>query len=127
MSDKLNNLVNENTKSKNHNPEYIRDSLGSPINTSYEVEYNDKTFKIFVDTDVSNENRSFGQISGIKEKVDTSRGSRLKTTSIDKTDQDFKDFVNSNHGTNFNDEFVNKINSFEESKKIRLCYCWFDF
>ena len=118
MSDKLNNLVNENTKSKNHNPEYIRDSLGSPINTSYEVEYNDKTFKIFVDTDVSNENRSFGQISGIKEKVDTSRGSRLRTTSIDKTDQDFKDFVNSNHGTNFNDEFVNKINSFEESKKI---------
>ena len=118
MTDKINNLVNENTKSKNHNPEYIRDSLGSPINTSYEVEYNNKNFKIFVDTDVSNENRSFGQISGIREIVSTGKGSRLKSTNIDKTDPDFKDFVNSNHGTNFNDEYVNQINSFDESKKI---------
>ena len=89
MTDKINNLVNENTKSKNHNPEYIRDSLGSPINTSYEVEYNNKNFKIFVDTDVSNENRSFGQISGIREIVSTGKGSRLKSTNIDKTDPDF--------------------------------------
>ena len=118
MTDKINNLVNENTKSKNHNPEYITDSLGSPINTSYEVEYNNKNFKIFVDTDVSNENRSFGQISGIREIVSTGKGSRLKSTNIDKTDPDFKDFVNSNHGTNFNDEYVNQINSFDESKKI---------
>ena len=117
MSDKINNLVNESTKSKNHNPEYIRDSLGTPINTSYEVEYNNKNFKLFVDTDVSSENRSFGQITGIKEKVNTSRGSRLRSTNIDKTDAGFKDFINSNHKTNFNDKFQNKIDSFDETKK----------
>lgn len=119
MSEKINNLVNENTKSKNHNPEYIKGSgiLGSPINTSYDVEYKGKKFKVFVDTDVSSENRSFGQINNIKEIKETSRGTKLRNTNIHKTDKGFVEYINQNHKTNFNDPFEAKINSFNETKK----------